>query len=66
MADNTNLDGQYVNAAVDMFTEIGRRRRKARIEDNPTNKTCMMHLGMYFIAPMLHLLLVMMCRSGRP
>jgi hypothetical protein len=64
MADKTNLDGQKLKAALDEFAEVGLRRRKNRLEETPTKKRKLVHVGMYFIAPML-LLLFLMCRSRR-
>jgi len=61
IADRTNLNGQKVNAALDEFAEVGLRRRKNRLEETPTKKRKLMHVGMYFIAPMLLLLFLMMC-----
>jgi len=65
MADKTNLDGQKLKAALDEFAEVGLRRRKNRLEETPTKKRKLVHVGMYFIAPMLLLLFLMMCRSRR-
>jgi len=65
MADKTNLDGQKLKAGLDEFTEVGLRRRKNRLEETPTKKRKLVHVGMYFIAPMLLLLFRMMCRSRR-
>jgi len=65
MADKTNLDGQKFKAALDEFAEVGLRRRKNRLEETPTKKRKLLHVGMYFIAPMLLLLFLMMCRSRR-
>jgi len=65
MADKTNLDGQKVKGALDEFAEVGLRRRKNTLEETPTKKRKLVHVGMYFIAPMLLLLFLMMCRSRR-
>jgi hypothetical protein len=65
MAEKTNLDGQKLKAALDEFTEDGLRPRKNRFEATPTKKRKLMHVGMYFIAPMLLLLFLLMCRSRR-
>jgi len=65
MADKTNLDGQKLKAALDEFAEFGHRRRKNRIEETPTKKRKLVHVGTYSIAPMLLLLFLMMCRSRR-
>jgi hypothetical protein len=65
MADKTNLDGQKLKAALNGFVEVGLRRRKNKLEETPTRKRKLMHVGMYFIAPMLLLLFLMMGRSRR-
>jgi len=65
MPDKTNLDGQNLKAALDKFAEDGLRRRRNRLEETLTKKRKLMHLGMYFIAPMLFLLFLMMCRFRR-
>jgi hypothetical protein len=64
-ADKTILDGQKLKAALDEFAEVGLRRRKNRIDETPTKKRKFVHVGMYFIAPMLLLLFLMMCRYRR-
>jgi len=53
MANKTNLNGQKPKAALDIFADIGLRRRKNRINDTPTFKKTLVHCGMYFITPML-------------
>jgi hypothetical protein len=63
MADKTNLDGQKLKSALDEFVQVGLRRRKNRPEENPTKKSTLVHLRIYFIAPILLLLFLMMCRS---
>ena len=63
MADNTNLDGQKLKAALVQLAEIGLRQRKNRLELTPTKTRKPVHVGMYFIAPMLLLLFLMLCRS---
>jgi len=65
MADKTNLDGQKLKAALDEFAEVGLHQRMNRLEETPTKKRKLVHIGMYFIAPMLLLLFLMMCRSRR-
>jgi len=65
MADETKLDGQKLNAALDKFAEVGLRQTKNRLEETPTKKRKLVHVGMYFIAPMLLLLILMMGRSRR-
>jgi len=53
MADKTNLDGQKQRAALDEFVENGLLRRKNWLDETPTKKRKLVHVGMYFIAPML-------------
>jgi len=53
MADKTNLNGQNLKAVQDEFAQVGLRRRKNRLEATPARKKNLLHLGMYFIAPML-------------
>jgi hypothetical protein len=65
MADKTMLDGQKLKAALDEFAEFGLRRRKNRLEETPTKKRKLMHVGMYFIALMLVLLFLVMWKSRR-
>ena len=65
VADKTNLAGQRLKAALDEFAEVGLRRRKSTLEDTLTNKMKLVHIGMNFIAPMLLLLFLMMCRYRR-
>ena len=63
MADKTNLDGQKLKAALDEFAEVGLHQRTNRLEETPTRKRKLLHVAMYFIAPMFLLLFLMMCRS---
>jgi hypothetical protein len=65
MADMTNFDGQKLKAALDEFAEVGLRERKNRLEETPTKKRKLGHIGMYFITRMLLLLFLMLCRSRR-
>ena len=65
MADKTNLDGQKLQGALDEFTGIGISRRQNRLEESPTWKRKLLQVGMYFIAPMLLLLFLMMCLTRR-
>jgi len=65
MADKTNLDGQKLKAALDEFVEVDLRRRKNRLEETLTKNRKLVHVGIYFIAPMLLLLFLMICRSRR-
>jgi len=57
MADKTNLDGQRLQAALDEFAEVGSGRMNNRLERTLTKKKQLVHDGMYFIAPILPLLL---------
>jgi len=61
MADETNLDGQKLKAALDELAEVDFRRMKNQLVETPTKKRKLVHIGMYFIAPMLLLLFLMMC-----
>jgi VanZ family protein len=65
MADKNNLNGQKLKAALDEFEEVGLPQRKNRLQETPAKTRKLLHIGMYFIAPMLLLLLLMMCRSRR-
>ena len=65
MADRTNLNVQKLKAALDEFMEVGLRRRKNGLEQTPTKNRKLLHVGMYFIALMLLLLFLMMCKSRR-
>jgi len=60
MANKTNLDGQKLKVALDEFTEVGLRGRENRLKETPTRMRKLIHVGKYFIAPMLHLLFLMM------
>lgn len=62
MADKTILNGQYVKAALVELVEVGLGRRQNMIDNCPTKKMKFVHVGMYFIALMLVLLFLMMCR----
>ena len=65
MAVKTNLAGQTLKVALDEFAEFGLCWKKNRLEETPTMKWKFMHVCMYFIAPMLLLLFLMMWRSRR-
>jgi hypothetical protein len=65
MADKTNLDGQKFKAALDEFAEVGLRHSNNRLKETLTKKRKLMHVGVYFIALMLLLPFLMMCRSRR-
>jgi len=61
MADKTNLDGQKPKTALNKFPEVALHQRENRIDKTPTKNRKFVHVGMYFIAPMLLLLFLMMC-----
>jgi len=63
MADKTNLAGQKLMAARDEFMEDGLRQRKNRLKKTLTKKRNLVHIGMYFIAPILLVFFLMMSRS---
>ena len=65
IADHTNLDGQKLKAPRDESAEVCLRQRKNVVNKTPTKKRKLMHIGMYFVAPMLLLLFLIMCRSRR-
>jgi len=65
VADKTNLDGQKLNAAQDEIVEVGPRRRKNKLEETPTKRRKLVHIGMHFIALMLLSLFLIMCRCKR-
>jgi len=50
---------------LDKFAEVGLHQRQNRVEDSLTKKRKLVYFGMYFIAPMLLLLFLMMCRYRR-
>jgi len=65
MADKTNLNGQKFKPTLDEFMEIGLCQRTNRVDETLTKKRKLVHIGMYFIALILLLLFLMMCRSRR-
>ena len=65
MADKTNLDCQIPKAAVDEIGEDALRGQTNRLEETPTKKRTLVHLGMYITALMLLFIFLMMCRSRR-
>jgi hypothetical protein len=65
MADKTNLDRQKLQAALHGSGEFDFGGREYRIDKTPTRKRKYVHIGMYFISPMLRLLFLMMWRSRR-
>jgi len=62
MAEKTNLDGQKLKPALDEFSEVGLYRSNDQLEETPTTKSKLMHIGMYFVALMVLLFFFMMCR----
>jgi len=64
-ADKTNINCQKLKAALDECTEGGLRRRQNRLKESLTKKWTLVQGGMYFIAPMLHLIFLTMCRYRR-
>jgi hypothetical protein len=65
MADKTNLDGHNLNAARDELMGVGFRGRSYKLGKTPTQMRKPVHVGIYFITPMLLLLFLMMCTSRR-
>ncbi|KAF8533659.1 hypothetical protein BDD12DRAFT_809987 [Trichophaea hybrida] len=64
-ADITILNGQKLKTAGDECTDVGLRQWMQRIPETPTKNRIFVHIGIYFIAPILHLLSLMMCRYRR-
>jgi hypothetical protein len=65
MADKTNLDNQNLKGALDQFEVVRLRPRKHWLRQTATKGRNLVHLAMSFIAPMLILLVLMMCGSRR-
>jgi len=65
MADKRILDGQKLEAALDEFAEAGLCSSKTRIDESRTKEKKFVNGGMYFIAPMLPWLLLMLSRFKR-
>jgi len=65
MADKTLLDGQKLKAALHKFAEVAHCGRNNWLEETQTKKSKLVHIGIYFIAPMLLLLFMRMCRCRR-
>ena len=65
IVENTILDGYKVKAALDEFMDVGLGRGKNMIDETPTKKMKFVHVGMYFITLMRHLLFLMMGRYRR-
>jgi hypothetical protein len=65
IADKTNLNVPKLKAALDEFAEDGLHQRPNRLEETPTKKRKLVYVGMYFIAPMLRLLFLMMFKCSR-
>lgn len=59
--DRTNCNGENHKASPDKFAYVGIRRRKNWLQESPTWKWNLVHIGMYFIGSMLLLLFLMMC-----
>jgi hypothetical protein len=62
MADKTNLDGHKFKPPLDKLADIGFHRKKNMPNDTSNRKRSLVHIGMYFIAPILILFFLMMCR----
>jgi hypothetical protein len=62
MGEMINLSGQELFAALGEFAEVGLRWRKNRLEAISNTRRKLVHIGMYFIAPMHRLLFLMMSR----
>jgi hypothetical protein len=65
MAEKSDLDGQKLKVPLDEFVEVGLHGRNERLQETLTKNRKLVHSGMYFIAPMLLLLFLMMCSSRR-
>jgi len=65
MADESNLDGQTLKAALAWNMEVGLRLRNHMIEETPTKQRKFVYIQLYFIAPMLLLPFLMVCRYRR-
>lgn len=65
MPPETDLDGQKLRPLLDEFTAVGFRRRKLRLYKTPTGKRKLVYIGMYYITPMLYLILPMMWKFSR-
>jgi hypothetical protein len=65
LADRTNLDGQKLKAPRDEFEKVGLRQWMNSLQKWPTKIKKLMHIGMYFISPMLLLLFLIKCRYWR-
>jgi hypothetical protein len=63
MVDETNLNGQKLEVALDEFAEVVVWRRINKQAATLTKKRNLVHIGMYSIAPMLVLLFLMSCTS---
>jgi len=65
MADKTNLNGQKLKTALDEYLEVGLCWMTNWLKYTPPKMWNLVHVGMYFIAPMLCFLPLMMCRYRR-
>jgi len=66
MTDNSNLDGQKLNTAVDELVEDGLCQWKNWLKVTPPLPRKLVHIGRYFIVLMLQLLFLMMCIYRSP
>jgi len=60
LADKTNLDVHILKKGLDKFVQVGVCQTKNRHGETSTTKKKLVHIGMYFIAPMLLSFLLMM------
>lgn len=61
MADKTFGDGQKLKVVLDKGVEVGLCHSMNKPEETRTKMRKLMYFGMYFIAPMLLVLFLMMC-----
>lgn len=62
MANETVLDGQELKVALEQFAEVRICSRKNGIHETTTEKRKLSHVDMYFIAQMVLVHIMMMCR----
>jgi hypothetical protein len=65
MADQTHLHFRQLKAALEKFDGIGIQCRKNGLEETLTMTRIFMHIGVYFMAPMRVLFLLMTFRSRK-
>jgi len=65
MADRTNLQGQIHKVALNRLAEVGFHGRKHWLKATLTKRSRLVHDVLYFIAPMLLWLLLIICISRR-